>query len=187
MTAAYFGVESYVPLALVEERGLSAGAAGLALTGAALAWFGGSWVVAHPGGFGRLLATPRRRVTLGGAAVVVGLTAGLLVLVPAVPVVVILLTWAVGGLGMGAATAGSSVQVLALSPPGQEGATSAAMQTNDAIAESTVLALGAVVFAAMLPVGLAPALLTVIGATLAVVGLVGVLWLPRGWTRGAPA
>ena len=178
LAAAYFGAESYVPLGLVEVRGLSVGTAGLVLTAAAFAWFGGSWAVAHPERLGPVLATPGRRTGLGAAAVVLGLLAGLLVLVPWVPTAVVALVWGVGGLGMGAAMSATTVQMLDRSGPGEEAGNSAAMQTNDAVGESAWIALGSVLFAAVLREGVEPALVSVVGASV-LVGLLGLLLLRR--------
>ena len=47
ITFAFFAVDAYVALALVEWRGLSATAAGLSLTAATLTWTAGSWIQAR--------------------------------------------------------------------------------------------------------------------------------------------
>ncbi|MGI5530354.1 MFS transporter [Streptomyces syringium] len=46
--AAYFTVESFIPLMLVNERDLSPTAAGMSLTGAALSWAGAAWLQGRP-------------------------------------------------------------------------------------------------------------------------------------------
>ncbi len=180
LAAAYFAAESYVPLALVELRGLSTAESGFALTAAALAWFAGSWLVAHHERAGSLLSTPARRGLLGSVGIVVGVLAGPLVLVPWVPILAIVAVLAVGGLGMGAAMSSIAVQVLNVSPSGEEGANSAALQTAESITESSIVAVGSVVFALVLVHGITPALQSVfVIAPVAV--LIGIALLRRGY------
>ena len=80
LTFAFFAVDAYVALALVEWRGLTAIAAGISLTAATLTWTTGSWIQA------RLSSRypPERFVRAGIAVLIVGLTPFLVVLYPAV-------------------------------------------------------------------------------------------------------
>lgn len=146
--AGFFGAETYVPLSLVEHRGMSVTYAGLLLTSAAVLWFSGSWMAAHVDA----LESKPLRVRLGSFCVLVGIGSGFLTLVDQVPVVVVAIVWAIGGLGMGMAASTLGVLLLDHSAPGEQGANSAGMQTSDAVAQSLVLALGSVVFAVMLTV-----------------------------------
>ncbi len=146
LSAGFFGAETYVPLSLVEHRGLSVSQAGLLLTSAALLWFAGSWLAANV----PALASKVLRVRLGASCVFVGTTAGALTLVDSVPVGLIALVWSIGGLGMGMAASTLGVLLLDHSAPGEQGVNSAAMQTSDAAVQSIVLAIGSVVFAILL-------------------------------------
>jgi MFS family permease len=134
--AAFFGAEAFVPLMLVRERGLSPTLAGLALTGGAVGWATGSWLQSRP-----WFPVPRHLLLAGG-----GLLVGLAVLSMtvatrhAVPAWVALPVWMVGGAGMGLAMASTSVLVLRLSDPGQEGRNSAALQVSDGF--GSVLGIG---------------------------------------------
>ena len=148
LSAGFFGAEAYVPLSLVEHRGLSVSHAGLLLTSAAVLWFSGSWVAANV----PALASKPLRVRLGAVCVLLGTGAGFLTLTDVVPVLVIAVTWSVGGLGMGMAASTLGVLLLDHSTPVEQGANSAAMQTSDAVVQSLVLAVGSVVFAVMLGV-----------------------------------
>ncbi len=47
LTCAFFGVDAFVALTLVEWRGLSATAAGIALTAATISWTAGAWIQAR--------------------------------------------------------------------------------------------------------------------------------------------
>lgn len=148
LSAGFFGAETYVPLSLVEHRGMGVADAGLVLTGAAVLWFAGSWLAANI----EALSSKPLRVHIGSLCVLVGIGAGFLTLVPAVPIGVVAAVWAVGGLGMGMAASTLGVLLLDLSAPDEQGANSAGMQTSDAISQSLVLAVGSVVFAVMLTV-----------------------------------
>ncbi|KQV73731.1 hypothetical protein ASC61_01145 [Aeromicrobium sp. Root344] len=148
LSAAFFGAETYVPLSLVEHRGLEVSQAGLLLTSAAVLWFSGSWIAANV----PALSSKTLRVRLGAVCVLTGTGAGFLTLTDTVPVLVIAATWSVGGLGMGLAASTLGVLLLDHSGAGEQGANSAAMQTSDAVVQSLVLAVGSVVFAVMLGV-----------------------------------
>ena len=47
VSVGFFGAETYLPLSLVEHRGLSLAPAGLLLTGATVVRFSGSWLAAN--------------------------------------------------------------------------------------------------------------------------------------------
>ena len=79
------------------------------------------------------------------------LTAGVggfaLVALPAVPLAVPILSWAIAGTGIGMSFSTLSVLALAFAPPGEEGRTSSALQLNDYLVQSAALAAGSVAFA----------------------------------------
>lgn len=167
--AAFAGAEAYVPLMLTLERGLTLTDAGWVLTVGAVTWFGGSWVVIRV----PALHDEVRRVRLG----IVLLTAGLAVFATAaadgVPLLVPVLGWGVAGLGIGMAFSTLSVLTLAAAPEGEEGRASSALQLNDGLVQSLVLALGSALFAGFAhssPVAGAT-LLVVIAAGIAAVSL----------------
>ncbi len=146
LSAGFFGAETYIPLSLVQHRGLTVSQAGLLLTSAAVLWFSGSWLAANL----PALSSKVLRVRVGALLVLTGTGAGALSLVDTVPVLVVAAVWSVGGLGMGMAASTLGVLLLDHSEPGEQGANSAAMQTSDAAVQSLVLALGSVVFAGLL-------------------------------------
>ncbi|MEW2578656.1 MFS transporter [Streptomyces syringium] len=135
--AAYFTVESFIPLMLVNERDLSPTAAGMSLTGAALSWAGAAWLQGRP----RLPVT-RERVVLIGALVhfcAAALTiTGVLRALPAATAAVGLV---VAGFGMGLLLPGVGVLTLDRSAPDRQGANSAALQLADNLC--SVLLVGA--------------------------------------------
>jgi MFS family permease len=140
----FFGVESFIPLMLVTQRGLSATEAGLVLTGATLGWTAGSFVQARPS-----LRLPRHLLLVIGAAII-GLSQWALVLAvrPPLSAWVALPIWSFTAFGMGIAMSSTSVLTLRLSEPGLEGRNSAALQLSDSLGGALGIALTGAAFAA---------------------------------------
>ncbi|WP_216592770.1 MFS transporter [Verrucosispora sioxanthis] len=166
-SAAFVGAEVVIPLMLSRERGFTPTAAGLVLTTGALSWSLGSWLQAR-------IRSPRSRGTLPRAGLTC-ITAGTAVVggcvVPAVPVWVGILGWAVAGLGMGLLFPSLSALTLELSAPGEQGRNSSSLQLCDSLASATVLALtGAVLAAGAAPGRFDYGLTLAVAAGLALVG-----------------
>lgn len=156
---AYCVAETYVPLLLRLERGLSLSHAGVVLTGAAVLWFAGSWTAARTVRLGDL------RVWLGAAVCAVGIVGFTSVAIATVPTVVPMASWAVAGFGIGLLFPTISNLTLELAPTGTEGEASAALQLDDSLLVAFGLALSSVAFAGFAetaPAGAATAL--VVGA-----------------------
>ena len=135
LTFAFFGADTYVPLAITSVRGQSTAVASVAVTAATLAWTAGAWVQER-----KAAAWPGRRLIRTGFLVVAaGIALEAAALFPGVPVAVGVAGWAVGGLGIGLAYSPVSLIVLGEAPSGQEGAASASLQ----LAETLGVALGA--------------------------------------------
>lgn len=183
-TAAFFGAETYVPLALHQEKGLSLTAAGVALTAGALGWALGSWVQGRPG-----LPVPRHGLLAIGAAFVAAGVAGLgLSMLPGASPWLAAPVWAVGAVGMGLAMSSTSVLVLGMSPPAEQGRNSASLQISDSLGAVTGVGLGGAVFAAGHdPGGSDAGLFAAIWLGLAAVALLGVLVGRRGRPAAATA
>jgi MFS family permease len=141
LTCAFFAADAYVPLAVVDGRGGPTWVAGAALTLCTLLWTAGSWTQA------RLLTRvgPRRLDQVGFVLLTAAVGVTLLVAQGA-PVALVVPAWGVAGFGIGVAYAPLAVTVLGSAPPGEEGASSAAIQLSDGlgIAVGTGLA-GAVI------------------------------------------
>ena len=131
IAAAYFSAEVFIPLSLVQERGVSATVAGLALALSAVGWALGSWTQ------GRIAGDLDRSgyVRLGAAIVACSTIAMALVLQPWAPVWTASIIWALASFGMGLAVPSLSVQTMRLSPVGDQGRNSAGLQ----IADSTLV------------------------------------------------
>ena len=121
---AFFGVDAFVPLMLVDVRGTTIGFAGLALTAGTIAWSSGSWIQARVS-----MHVSRRTMEWIGLAL---LSAAILitasVLLPQAPIFLGPLGWGVAGLGMGFAYITLNLTMLELAEPGQEGNASSSMQ-----------------------------------------------------------
>lgn len=172
LAGAFFAGESFVPLALIEQRGVSTTAAGLTLTVAALGWTAGSF------GQSRLAGDRDRSglVRLGAVLIVLSLVGMTATMAPAVPVWFAGVAWTVGALGMGLAFPSLAVQTLRLSPPEQQGFNSSALQLSDSTWSVVSLAVAGAVHAAAVAAGGATATTYVaiwlIAAALAAVGAV---------------
>lgn len=143
--AAFFAAEVYLPLLLTSERGLRPAQAGLALTGAALAWSLGSWLRGRNDAW-----DPGHVLRAGAATIVLGTAVAGAAVLPAVPVVASLAGWALAGLGMGLTYPTLSVLTLRLSPPAQQGANSSALQVMESLTIAVVLAVSGPLFVLLL-------------------------------------
>jgi MFS family permease len=142
---SFLAAESFVPLMLVTQRGLSATLAGLSLAGGGLSWALGSYVQARP----RLGPHRVRLVRVGMVLSATAIAAVPLALDHAVPPAVVAVAWLVGGLGMGLVISSLSVLLLQVSQPRDAGANSAALQVSDALSNVLLVAAAGTVFAAL--------------------------------------
>ena len=128
-TFAFFGAEAFLPLTITRVRGQSSVVGGLTLTVAALTWTAGAWVQDRVGARAGRGTLVRRGLVL----VTAGVAGLMLVLLPAVPVWVAGVSWAVAGFGMGLAFGGISLIALALAPKGREGSAASAVALTDVL------------------------------------------------------
>jgi predicted MFS family arabinose efflux permease len=136
LTFAFFCVDPYVALLLVDVRGWSAAAAGIALTAATISWTFGSWTQAR-----LTRRIPHERFALLGFAVVAVGTIGLLpTLAPAVPAWIVVPVFAVAGYGMGLAYAQFALIVLRDVRAEEHGAVTSGLTLSDAL--GTALGVG---------------------------------------------
>jgi MFS family permease len=144
LTFAFFGADAYVTLSITAVRHRSPVMAGIAVTGATLAWTAGAWVQA------RLSDTweGRRLVRAGLGIVLAGIAGMILMLQPGVPVAEGLAAWTVAGLGMGLAYAPISLMMLREAPPGREGWASASLNLADVLGTAIGIGVGGAAVAA---------------------------------------
>ncbi|MEU9382262.1 MFS transporter [Streptomyces sp. NPDC048279] len=175
---AFVSAESFVPLMLVTQRGLSPTLAGFSLAAGGVTWALGSWVQARP----RVAPYRGRLWTLGMVLVAAAIAAAPSVLVHGVPVWTVAVAWAFGCFGMGLVIASSSVLMLRLSAPHEAGANSAALQISDGLSNAVLLAAAGAAFASLgggsmtgtAGAGSHPVAFTVVFLPMAAVALVGV-------------
>lgn len=186
LNVALVGVDAFIPLALVDVRGLSLIVASLTLTAISITWTMGSWLQARLSPSGR-----RRPLVLSGLAVVTG---GVLLmtalLYPRLDAHLAPLFWGVAGLGIGLAFSTLTLTGLETAEPGQEGEASASLNLGNQLGSG----IGA---------GVGGAFLTVIGhegealrraltvqflcmALVLALAMLTALGVPR-WRRSAPA
>jgi MFS family permease len=167
----FTGVEVFIPLMLVTERGMSAVEAGLVLTGATLGWTSGSMLQARSET--PRIQIPRHRLMVAGAGLVaVGDVLLVLAVRPPVPAWAALGFWSLAAVGMGLAMSSTSVLVLRYSETGQEGRNSAALQLSDAFGSALGIGLAGAAFATWhRPEGSDATLFTVMWLAFAVVAL----------------
>ncbi|MDJ1136064.1 MFS transporter [Streptomyces iconiensis] len=142
---SYIVAESFIPLMLVTQRGLSVTMAGLTLAAGGATWALGSFIQSRAG-----LEAHRERLVRGGMALVAfSLAYSPLVLIESVPVWTLTLAMALGCFGMGLVISSLSVLLLRLSAPEEAGRNSAALQLSDGLSNVLLLALTGALFAAL--------------------------------------
>ncbi|MHA5049837.1 MFS transporter [Streptomyces sp. SD15] len=142
---SFIAAESFVPLMLVTERGLSPTLAGFSLAAGGGTWALGSFVQSRP----RVEPYRERLMFLGMVLVAAAIAAAPSVLIHSVPVWIVAVAWAFGCFGMGLVIASTSVLLLHLSAPEEAGANSAALQISDGLSNVVLLAVGGAAFAAL--------------------------------------
>ena len=129
VTFAFFTIDVYVALLLVEVRGWSAAAAGIALTAATVSWTAGSWTQARLS-----VRIPHERfVRIGFPVVAVGIAGLGLVLIPAIPAWLAVPIFAIGGYGMGLTYAQFALIVLRDVPHDSQGEVTSGLTLSDAL------------------------------------------------------
>ncbi|MCK8676675.1 MFS transporter [Streptomyces lichenis] len=142
---SFIAAESFIPLMLVTQRGLSPTTAGLSLAVGGVTWAFGSWLQSRP----RVEPYRERLVVLGMLLVAAAILAAPSVLIPSVPVWTVAVAWGFGCLGMGLVIASTSVLLLKLSAPHEAGTNSAALQISDGLSNVLLLTVGGAAFAAL--------------------------------------
>ncbi|MFE6360101.1 MFS transporter [Streptomyces sp. NPDC057806] len=144
-SGSFIAAESFVPLMLVTQRGLSPTLAGFSLAAGGGTWAAGSWVQSRP----RLEPYRERLTTFGMVLVAVAVAAAPSVLIDAVPVWTLAVVWSFGCFGMGLVISSASVLLLKLSAPEEAGTNSASLQISDALSNVVLLSVGGAAFAAL--------------------------------------
>lgn len=143
LCGCFFGAESFVPLILVDVRGLSPSIAGLTLTAGAIGWTAGSWFQGRS-----TLVRPREQlVRFGAVSITVGVLAVFTVVWSGVPVWIASLAWIAGGLGMGLSMASMGVLLLAAVASDEQGRAAASAQISDTLSTAMTVGFAGILFA----------------------------------------
>ncbi|AZP18177.1 MFS transporter [Streptomyces aquilus] len=142
---SFIAAESFVPLMLVTQRGLTPTLAGFSLAAGGLTWALGSWVQSRA----RVEPYRERLMTAGMVLVAASIAAAPSVLIDSVPAWTVAVAWAFGCFGMGLVISSTSVLLLQLSAPEEAGTNSASLQISDALANVVLLAAGGAAFASL--------------------------------------
>ncbi|MEU0472789.1 MFS transporter [Streptomyces olivaceus] len=142
---SFIAAESFVPLMLVTQRGLSPTLAGLSLAAGGATWAGGSWLQSRT----RLEPYRERLMALGMVLVAAAVATAPSVLIDAVPAWTVAVAWGFGCFGMGLVISSTSVLLLKLSAPREAGSNSAALQISDGLSNVVLLSAGGAAFAAL--------------------------------------
>ncbi len=145
LTSSFFGTTTYVPLMLVGERGLALGLAGGVLTVGSLGWAAGSWLQGRDAFEGRRSDL----VSAGGGLLACGLLGLAAVAFLGWSAWLMPLPMVLCGLGMGMATASTSVISLLITPAADHGHTSSSLQVADVLGSVLGIAGAGAVFAAL--------------------------------------
>lgn len=137
---AFFGAQAFIPLTLAAVHGYSPALAGVPLTVGSLGWSVGALRQS------RVSPEHRERMVARGLVLVAVAVGGLALIAPSWgPHWLVFALWAVGGMGMGLATASTSVRVLALSPANDRGFNSSALQISGMLGEAVLVGAAGVV------------------------------------------
>lgn len=169
LSAAFFGVNTYIPLVLEEVKRFSTVQAGMALTFGALGWSLGSYLQS------RKVVPAHTRIRRGAAFVTLGSLVTTAAMIPAVTGWIMVPAWIIAGFGMGLGMATVSVTAMKQSPANEQGANSAALSVTDMLGSALATGIaGAIVnVIGHQPEQLATGFVVVVGL-MAVVGVVGV-------------
>jgi len=140
--SAFFLCEAFLPLWLNQQRGWSITAAGLALTSGALSWSIGSHLQS------RVTDAAKRQAWLsrGCLLLCIGIAVSGLTVLQLLPEAMLLIGWAIAGLGTGLSLPMLGVLTLKLAPREQQGTYASALQLSAAVCTSAALAAGGLMF-----------------------------------------
>ncbi|HZA05886.1 MAG TPA: MFS transporter, partial [Propionibacteriaceae bacterium] len=172
LAGAFVGAEAFVPLMLVEERGVALVLAGAALTVGSVGWTTGSWLQSRP-----WLGIRRDRlISLGCLSLTLGLAGTALVaLMPGLPYYLVAVSWVFAGLGMGLAVSSTGLATMTLSRDAEQGRNGSSLNLSDALGAGLFVGVSGTIFAALrTSVDLSVTFAVVIG-TMAVLALLASL------------
>jgi MFS family permease len=175
LNMAFFGTEAFVPLMLTHLRGQSTVIAGVTLTSATLTWTAGAWLQERTSSRWQHATVVR----WGFALVATGIACMALVAWSGTPVAFAAVAWAIAGGGIGMAYSSISLVVLAASPSGGEGASTASLKLGETLCAAVGAGGGGAIVAAGADGGWLAAALAVTFSAMAGVAVLGAAIAPR--------
>jgi len=146
LPGAFFGGEAFIPLMLVQQRGVALVLAGAMLTTGAVGWTTGSWLQSRPW----LTLRRDRLITLGCLSVALGLVGvGVVALAPGLPFWLVGVSWVFAGFGMGLSVSSTSLGVMTLSSTAEQGRNASSLNLFDALGSSVFVGVAGSIFAAV--------------------------------------
>lgn len=136
-TAAFLGVDSFVPLAADRIHGATATAQGFVIIGAAVTWSIGSAIVSRMPSL-----RPQRSAMVGFAFIAAGIASTSLVVDSSWPLPITFITWCLAGLGMGLLFVPTSVAAMTHADSGRDGQVASQVNLADSIGFSLMGGLG---------------------------------------------
>jgi MFS family permease len=130
---AFFGVETFIPLFLIEERQFSTLSTGLLFTGAACSWVLASFSQSYIDRY----ISHRRSMIIGNLTLLLVMVMVIQQLNPAANPIWMYVAWMIAGFGMGLMFNSAATAGMLATKPGQEGATA----TATGMAETLAIAL----------------------------------------------
>lgn len=171
LPGAFFGAEVFVPLMLVEQRGIPLILAGAVLTCGAVGWTTGAWIQSRD----RIELPRSRLILIGTGCVAAGLTlVAATALLPWLWVGLVAVGWVIGGFGMGLGIASTSIAAMSLAADDQQGRIASSLQLGDSLGAALFAGVSGSIFAALRGTGDHVLTFGTVMATMVVVGLLGV-------------
>ncbi len=144
MTFSFFAADAYVALLLQTWRGTSPVLTGVVFTVTTIAWSAATWFQARRIDRWGVV----RFVRLGFLAVAAGAVLTLPVVAPSVPAALLVVTWALPGVGMGVMYSAVTLVVLRRSRAAEQGSNTSALQLADILGTALGAGVGGAIAAA---------------------------------------
>lgn len=172
---SFMGMQAFLPLMLT-QRGASLLVAGASITVSSAGWMGGSWLQSRPW----LTLSRDRIIVLGASCVAAGLAVVTLgAALPASGIWLPVLGFTVCGLGMGLATASTSLVVMQLSSVTELGRNTSSLQVGEMLGNALLAGLAGTLFAGLSPRGDTALTYGVIAGVLTATACLAVAWSLR--------
>jgi MFS family permease len=143
VNVAFFGTDTFLPLAASRLHGAGPLGAGAVVVGASLTWTAGSWLSAKRSAAWQ----PWRAVAIGSIIVGVGIISAAPVVVQATPLWLTFIGWSLAGPGIGIVFTLTAVTALDDVPAGREGLVSSQLQMADALGFAIISGVGGALIA----------------------------------------